>query len=164
MALIENLVTKAGGLMGFMGEETSIGLEDASIEGMNAKVLLNDGNPVLYLATTDGKLVASNSEAGLAALKSGSSLADDPAYTDGREAAGVSDDAAAVVYVNLASAAGLMSATGLGMASGSEEGWSRYVPASADAADNLEPLKSLFFWSDEPDDGSVSFEGFLQID
>ncbi len=166
MALIENLVTKAGGLMGFMGEETSIGLEDTSIEGMNAKVLLNAGNPVLYLATTDGKLVASNSEAGLSALKSGSSLADDPAYADGRKEAGVSDDAAAVVYVNLASAAGLMSATGLGMAGppvGSEEGWTPYVPL-ADAADNLEPLKSLFFWSDEPDDGSVSFEGFLEID
>ncbi len=88
MALIENLVTKAGGLMGFMGEESSIGLEETSIEGMNAKVLLNAGNPVLYLATTDGKLVASNTEAGLAALKSGSSLADDPAYTAGREAAG----------------------------------------------------------------------------
>ncbi len=89
MALLENLVTKAGGLMGFMGgQESSIGLEETSIEGMNAKVLLNAGNPVLYFATTDGKLVASNTEAGLAALKSGSSLADDPAYSAGREAAG----------------------------------------------------------------------------
>ncbi len=38
MAMLENLVTKAGGLMGFMGGETSIGLEETSIEGMNAKV------------------------------------------------------------------------------------------------------------------------------
>ena len=51
----------------------------------------------------------------------------------------------------------------MGTAFGAGEGWSEYGPGAPDAAENLEPLKSLFFWSDEPDDGSVSFEGFLQI-
>jgi hypothetical protein len=162
MALIEQLVDRAGGLMSFMGEERSITLEDAGISGVDARVLKNEGKPVLYIGTHGGALVVSNSEAGLAALTSGSSLAEDPEYTDSRTAAGMPSDAGAVVYVNLQAATGLMGATGLGIASGSEEGWSPYVPR-ADLSENLEPLKSLLFWSDDSGDDSLSFEGFLQI-
>ncbi len=101
MDLLDRIAERAGGLMALMGEEAPFSVTDADIAGLTARAVVVDGKPVAYFGVLDGKLVASNSQAALEALPSGSSLAEDPAYTAARDAAGVPDDAAAVAYVNL---------------------------------------------------------------
>ncbi len=133
----------------FTGGELVLG--DASVDGMEAKSVIYEGEPVAYFGTLDGKLVVSTSEAGLSALSGGTSLADDAAYTSAQDAAGVPDETASLVYVNLQDTLGL---AGLVVA----------PTAAPDILANVEPLKSFLFWSEAPDGGTASFEAFLQID
>ncbi len=158
LELIDGIVERAGTLMGFMGEELPFKVADADIPGLDAKVVSKEGTPVAYYGTLDGKLVVTTDEAYLAGLTSGTSLADDPAYSAGHDAAGVPDDARAIVYVNVGAAAGLIP---LGV---SIDGSTTYGSDLHEPAENLKPLKSLFLWSGEPDDNTLGFEGFLQIE
>jgi hypothetical protein len=135
----------------FTGGELALG--DASVDGMEAKSVIYQGNAVAYFGTLDGKLVVSTTEAGLSALSAGdSTLAEDATYTSAQEASGVPGDTASLVYVNLQDAVGLA-----GAALATQE-------AAPDVLANVKPLKSLMFWSEGPDGDTSTFEAFLQID
>ena len=135
----------------FTGGELALG--DATVDGMEAKSVLYEGKEVAFFGTLDGKLVVSTTEAGLSALSAGDeSLADDDTYTSAQDAAGVPDDTASLVYVNLQDAVGLV---GAAIACGD---------SAPDVLANVKPLQSLMFWSEGPDGDTSTFEAFLQID
>jgi hypothetical protein len=135
----------------FTGGELALG--DASVDGMEAKSVMYEGEAVAYFGTLDGKLVVSTTEAALSALAAGgSTLADDDTYTSAQDASGVPDDTASLMYVDLDNAIGLV---GAGVASAED---------APDVLANVKPLQSLMFWSEGPDGDTSTFEAFLQID
>jgi hypothetical protein len=119
--------------------------------GDGGKAVTVNGTTVYYGAV-DGKLVLTTSALGLAQLGGGSPLAEDADYTAALDAAGMPGDATSIIYVNLHDAVGL---AGLAAASSG---------SAPDVLANVEPLGSLLLWGEEPDGGTVTFEGFLEID
>jgi len=114
----------------------------------------NFGQFTVYYGTFDGKLIVTSGDAAVAKLRaSGSKLADSKAYKDAKETAGVPDETAGFIYMNLAEGIPMLE---------------RYVRASGSAippivTSNLAPLKSLFAWAElhgHKQKGSL----FLRID
>jgi uncharacterized protein DUF3352 len=114
------------------------------------------GGPVdVYFAAFDGKLVVATSEQGIEAAQGDDrQLADDEAFSGARDAAGAPDETTGSSFVDVAD--GIDYFLDL-YASAEGDG----VPP--DVRENLEPLRSLFFWS-ETDDDLYTFEGFLEIE
>lgn len=108
----------------------------------------------LRYAVVDGKLVVTTGPNPVAELQSsGTKLADSEAYKDAVEAAGMPDETAGLLWLDLAKAVPML----LGFADASDE------PVPPDVRANLEPLKSFLVWGDA-DGRTSSFSAFLAID
>ena len=107
-------------------------------------------------AAFDGKVVVTTGPQSIEEIRSGGPrLADDDAFKSARDAAGVPDETAGFVWVDIED--GLPLVVGLAEASGG----SAAIPQ--EFRRNLEPLRSLVAWADR--DGRTSTaELFLAID
>ena len=128
-------------------------LQSVDIDGVQAKELeVNQLVSVFYTAF-DGKLVITTSRQGIADLKAdGDRLADDEAFNDATQAAGIPGETTGFLYVDLDQALptvfGLMGFGGQPTPDGLER--------------NLEPLQSLVLYGER--DGDVAkFSGLLSI-
>jgi hypothetical protein len=128
-------------------------LESLDIDGVQAKELAVNQFFSVFYAAFDGKLVITTSREGIADLRaSDGRLADDAAFKDATEAAGMDDETTGFLYVDLEQAlpvfAGLMGFGGT---------------ATPDWLDrNLEPLQSLVLYGER--DGDVArLVGLLSI-
>ena len=131
-------------------------VEDVEVGGIAAKrVTLPDARGLYLLyAVFDGKLVLTSTEQGLLAFRQdGPRLSEDDAYRRAREAAGAPDEAAGFAYVNAAEIVDLVL------------GYVERLPGgpTPETRKTLEPLRSLFLWS-EAGDGKATYEGFLLIE
>jgi hypothetical protein len=108
----------------------------------------------LRLAVVDGKIVVTTGPSPVAELSSsGTKLPDSEAYKDAVKAAGMPDETAGLLWIDLAKAVPMI----LGFADASDE------PVPPDVRANLEPLKSFLAWGDA-DGRTSSFSAFLGID
>jgi hypothetical protein len=127
--------------------------EDVEIAGVRAKRVTLEGAEILY-AVFDGLLVATTGEEGISRLREeGDRLADDQEFGDVREAAGAPGETTGFLYADVGQAIEL--AFSFAESFGGE--------ADDEARENLEPLRSLFFWG-EVDGDMIGVEGFLRID
>jgi hypothetical protein len=108
----------------------------------------------LRAAVVDGKVVVTTGPSPVAELRSsGTKLPDSEAYKDAVQAAGMPDETAGLLWIDLGKAVPMI----LGFADASDE------PVPPDVRANLEPLKSFLVWGDS-DGRTSSFSAFLQID
>lgn len=108
----------------------------------------------LRAAVVDGKVVVTTGPNPVAEVRSsGTKLADSEAYKDAVKAAGMPDETAGLLWIDLAKAVPMI----LGFADASDE------PVPPDVRANLEPLKSFLVWGDA-DGRTSSFSAFLGID
>jgi len=76
-------------------------VQTVSVGGFQAKRLTVRGVPIYY-AAVDGKVVVTDSEAGITGLASGSpNLSDDPVYKEATSTAGVPSQTTGMLYVNV---------------------------------------------------------------
>ena len=136
----------------FTGGELALG--DASVDGMEAKSVMYEGEAVAYFGTLDGKLVVSTTEAGLSALAAGdSTLAEDDAYTSAQEASGVpatTPRRSSTWTSRTRSASSAARSPRRKRRPRCSRTWSRSSRCSC--------------WSEGPDGDTATFEAFLQID
>jgi Protein of unknown function (DUF3352) len=128
-------------------------LHSVDIEGVQAKELAVNQLFSVYYAAFDGKLVITTSRQGIADLQAeGDRLADDEAFKDATEAAGMPSETTGFLYADLDQA--LPTAFGLlGFSGQSTPDWLER---------NLEPLQSLVLYGEH--DGDVAtFFGLLSI-
>ena len=128
-------------------------LESVDIDGVQAKELVVNQFFSVYYAAFDGKLVITTSREGIADLQADDGrLADDEAFKDATEAAGMPAETTGFLYVDLGQALPVLS--GLMGLSGQ---------ATPDWLDrNLEPLQSFVLYGER--DGDVAtFFGLLSI-
>jgi hypothetical protein len=108
----------------------------------------------LRAAVVDGKVVVTTGPNPVAEVRSsGTKLPDSEAYKDAVKAAGMPDETAGLLWIDLAKAVPMI----LGFADASDE------PVPPDVRGNLEPLRSFLVWGDA-DGRTSSFSAFLQID
>lgn len=128
-----------------------VSIEDVSIGDASAKrVTVSGEDLIVYYGVYDGRLVVTTTEEGITSVAGGTDA--NSAYDDAREAAGAPEESGAVTWVDVPAAVAFANEL-LGAAGG--------VPQ--DASENLEPLKSILFWSEGSGD-RVHFEGFLEIE
>jgi Protein of unknown function (DUF3352) len=123
-----------------------------TISGVSAKQIKTDQFS-LYYAVFDRKLVITAATTGISGLReTGEKLAEDGDFDAAKDAAGMPDETAGFLYVNLKDAIPLIvnAATSFG---------TRVDPA---VQQNLEPLKSLLFYS-TLDGPKAKFAGFLGV-
>lgn len=144
----ETLEKVAARLSAFTDDVT---VEDVSVDGAEAKRVTVGGEGIsVFYGVYEGKLVLTTSEDGIrnvAGAEEGNA-----AYEDALEAADAPSDSSSVAWVDVPAVVALVGDLFAG------EGES--IPP--DAEENLEPLRSVLFWSEGGD--SLRFEGFLQID
>jgi hypothetical protein len=130
-------------------------VEELDIGGVEAR-RVETGEVDVYYAAFDGKLVVATNEEGIeAAQGGGESLSDDEDYAGAREAAGPPDETTGFWYADLADGVDYV----LDIYSETE---GEDVPAEVE--ESLEPLRSLFLWTETEGDDVYSFEGFLEIE
>jgi hypothetical protein len=140
-----------GALGGEDGGSPPVTATDTTIAGVPAKTLPLDDDFSLYYAEVDGRLVITTAEQGIADLvEGGSSLADDPAFQQAAETAGLPDETLGFVYVDLEDALGLLQTL---------EGFELETGASAD----LRPLGYLLVHATGGGD-ETRFSGFLAVE
>lgn len=139
---VDRVVERASAFLGSV-ERT----DDTEIGGVAVRTVSLDGGELLY-AAFDGKLVLTSASGPLEAMlgDGGDALADDAAYAEARDAAGVPDETVGFAYANV-------DAIVEGLA----------VEAPADVRENLEPLGAVFVHGSR-DDEETAVEGFLGID
>jgi Protein of unknown function (DUF3352) len=94
VATIDKVTSQAAVALGTTVETVDVG-------GVQAKKLTIRNIPIYY-AAVDGKLVVTNSEAGITGLSSsGDKLADDPVFKAASDAAGLPSDTTGLFYVNI---------------------------------------------------------------
>jgi Protein of unknown function (DUF3352) len=144
----QNVINRLGALMQ-LGEEGAV--RKLEIEGVEVtQISFPDEEFVVFLGVSDGKLIASTTQAGFReALGPDTPLADDAVYEQAREAAELPDENIGLVYVNLNQAIDFFA----GLAG--EE-------VDPKARENLEPLESTLFYA-ERDGNRLLFSGFLTI-
>ncbi|MBD0291285.1 MAG: DUF3352 domain-containing protein [Thermoleophilia bacterium] len=126
---------------------------DVDIAGIRAKRVNVRGEASFFYAVFDGKLVLSSSAEGIEGLRGdGPRLDEDEAFSNARERAGAPDETSGLAYVDVARALRLALASPFG---------SDLPP---DARANLEPLRSLLFWSVRDGDERSRVEGLVGID
>ena len=128
-------------------------LHPVDIDGVQAKELVVNPLFSLFYAAFDGRLVITTSRQGIADLQGdGERLADDEAFMDATEAAGMPSETTGFLYVDLERALptvfGLMGLGGQATPDGLER--------------NLEPLESLVLYG-ERDGDLAKFSGLLSI-
>ena len=107
----------------------------------------------IYNAVVDGKLVVSDSVAGITApTSSGQKLSDDPAYQDATSAAGLPDQTTGMLYVNIKDTVPLID-------SFASIGGSSLPPQ---VTSNLEHVRSLVLYGTGSGDTNT-FKAFLEI-
>jgi len=130
-------------------------VERVDVGGVEARRVETGGAVDVYYAAFDGRLVVATTEDGLAAVQGdGDSLSDDEDYASAREAAGPPDETTGFWYVDLAD--GIDYFLDVYSSAEGEE-------PPAEVIESLEPLRSLFLWSETEGD-LYSFEGFLEIE
>jgi hypothetical protein len=130
-------------------------VEEFDIGGVEARRLETGGEVDVYYATFDGKLVVATSEEGIAAAQGeGASLEDDEGYSAARDAAETPNETTGFWYADLAD--------GIDYVLDIYRSTEGEAPP-AEVLESLEPLRSLFLWS-ETDDDVYGFEGFLEIE
>ncbi len=109
---------------------------------------------ILYAGFGDG-LVVTTSRSGIADLRaSGGKLSDDSDFEQAKDAAGLPDDNAGFLYVNVQEA--------LELGTSYAEFWLT-LPAPAEVDANARPLRSFLTYSSQDGDES-RFAGFLRIE
>jgi len=128
-------------------------VDPTTIDGVPAARVTVGGRFQVYYGQFDGKLVISDSIAGITGLKDpGDKLADDKAFTAATSAAGMPDETTGFVYVNGPATMSLVDS--FASIAGHP------VPTEVDA--NLRPLRSLVaFGTASP--GELGFKAFLEI-
>jgi hypothetical protein len=131
--------------------EPSLAVEEATIEGLDARRVVVDGEVMVTYAAADGVLGFATQEEALAGLADQEApLSEDEEYRATRDAAGAPDETAGFVYMDTQRMLDLfLAAIGPNL--------------PVDLGANLEPLRSLLFWS-EIDGDEVSVEGLFRID
>ena len=123
--------------------------------GVTVKCVSFSGVSIRY-AAFDGKVVVTSGAQSIEEIRSGGPrLADDDAFKDAREAAGMPDATAGFVWLDFED--GLPLVVGLAEASGGSDAIPQEVRR------NLEPLRSLVAWADS-EGRTSSAELFLAID
>ena len=127
-------------------------VEELELEGAQARRLALENGMEILFAVSEGRLVAASAEVTLrAALTGDESLGDDGDFGAAREATGAPGETIGFAYADLEGIVRLALGTvGAGEADG-------------EARRNLEPLHSLFLWS-ETDDDWLTLEGLLEIE
>ena len=116
------------------------------------------GQVSIRYAAFDGKVVVTTGAQSIEEIRSGGPrLADDDAFKSARDAAGMPDETAGFVWLDVED--GLPLVVGLAEASGG----SAALPFPPAVRRNLEPLRSLVAWADR-DGRTSSAELFLAID
>jgi hypothetical protein len=135
----------APALQGQVTSTTVSGVSLKQIKGQNFSI---------YYGVFDGKLVVTDSTTGITGLRdSGQKLADDALFKDARDAAGMPDETAGFLYVNLKDAIPLI------------ENLLTSFGGNIDPAvqENLEPLKSFLLFA-SVDGPKATFSGFVGVE
>lgn len=149
-AAVATLDKLAAGLSEYLQSPAAVPVQIAGVQAKQIKV--NDFVSIYY-AAFDGHLVLTTSRQGIADLRGdGERLANDQAFKDALDAAGMPSETTGFVYVDLSKAVpavlGLLGAGG------------RSTPQWV--SDNVEPLKSLVLYG-QRDGDLATFTGFLSI-
>jgi hypothetical protein len=125
-------------------------VNEVEIDGIQAKEVAVSPPISVYYAAFDGHLVVTTSRDGIAQLRQDDDrLADDSAFNDALEQAGVPEETAGFAYVNLHEAIPYVL---------------NYVGTIPDEVRrNIEPLESLVLYSSK-DGRTLKFAGFLGVD
>jgi hypothetical protein len=129
--------------------------EEVEVAGVELRQITISPPFSLLYGTFDGKLVLTTTRGAVEALREeGDRFADDEAFQEAAEQAGLPDETSGFGYVDAQEVVRLI----LGFAEASDSG---EVPS--DVRENLEPLKSLVFYQTE-DESTVTFSAFLAIE
>jgi hypothetical protein len=108
----------------------------------------------VYYAAFDGKLVITSATTGISELSGGGDkLADDETFTQAKESAGMPDETAGFVYVNIEDLLPVID----NFAQTAGE------PLPSQARSNAEPLRSALFYA-TAEEGKAQVKGFLRIE
>ncbi len=115
---------------------------------------LSLGQFAVYYAGFDGKLVITSATTGISGLsEGGDKLSDDETFSQAQESAGMPDETAGFLYVNIEDSVPLVE--NFAQTSGQ--------PLPSEARANLEPLRSLLFYA-TAEQGKATVKGFLRIE
>jgi hypothetical protein len=126
---------------------------ETTIGGVKAKQITIQ-NFAVYYAAFEGKLVITTATTGISELSGGDDkLSGDETFTTAKEAAGMPDETAGFVYVNVEDALPLI------------ENFSQTAgePLPSEARSNIEPLRSALFYA-TAEKGKAQVKGFLRIE
>jgi Protein of unknown function (DUF3352) len=149
LAILDRL---AGRLAGYLGGGQAAPPTRTTISGVPVKKL-PVGPVAIYYAAFDGKLVITDSPSGISGLKErGQKLSDDPAFKGAKAAAGMPDETAGFLYVNVKDSLPLI------------ENFAQTAgqPLPAQVSGNLEPLRSFLAYG-TAEKGKTTLKGFLEI-
>jgi hypothetical protein len=151
-------------LLGLAGLATGSQVQTTQVAGVDVKQLKVQGTTVGF-AAFDGKLVITTSTTAIEAMRNGKKLTDDAAFNSAKDLAGLPDDVAALVFVNvqdglpvfgsLASAAG-----NLNLGGGTPTNPLGQIPPSSVKA--LKPLRSVLLYAQQSGD-TTTVHGFVEI-
>jgi hypothetical protein len=147
MARIDGLAQRLGAFGGG-GAPTATKIGDVDAKRLTLQ------NFAVYYAAFDGKLVITSATTGISELgEGGDKLTDDAAFTEAKEAAGMPDETAGFVYVNIEDAIPLL------------ENFAQTAgePLPNEARSNAEPLRSALFYA-TAEKGKATVKGFLRIE
>jgi uncharacterized protein DUF3352 len=125
-----------------------------TVSGVAAKQIKTE-NFSIYYAVFDGKLVVTDATTGISGLRdSGQKLTDDSVFNDARDAAGMPDETAGFLYVNLKDAIPLI-----------ENAISSFGGSEIDPTvrQNLDPLKSFLLYA-TVEGPKATIAGFVGVD
>jgi hypothetical protein len=112
------------------------------------------GQFAIYYAGFDGKLVITSATTGISGLSDGGDkLSDDETFSQAQESAGMPDETAGFLYVNIEDAVPLL------------ENFAQTAgePLPSQARSNLEPVRSLLVYA-TAEEGKATVKGFLRIE
>jgi Protein of unknown function (DUF3352) len=147
VALVDRLAQRLGAFGGG-GAPTPTKIGDVDAKRLTIQ------NFAVYYAAFDGKLVISSATTGISELSGwGAKLSDDDKFKAAAESAGLPDETAGFVYVNIEDALPLLEnfATTAG------------EPLPNEARANAEPLSSALFYA-TAEEGKARVKGFLRIE
>jgi hypothetical protein len=127
--------------------------EDIQVAGVSAKKLTL-GKVSIYYAVFDGKLVVTNAEDAIAALKEGPRLADSQAYKDAAKTAGLPDQTAGILYADVPKLLPVIDT----LARSGKNG----KPLSPEVKRNLEALSTAIFYG-ALDGDVLTIKGFASV-
>jgi Protein of unknown function (DUF3352) len=146
LATLDTLARRLGALAGTQPKDTTV-------DGLPAKEMLVGGRVTIYYAAFGGKVVVTDSTAGISDLRGGGAkLADDPTFRDATKAAGMPDSTGGFLYVNLKD--------GIPYAESFAQLVGMSIPAQVDA--NLRPLQAFVVYGSTAN-GKAELTAFLEL-